>query len=137
MKKSVVILIAIIYITSIAVVSFFGLQYKMFEEIVYSDGLLLLNADIKTSEKGEKYVVIMKGDDAETPYRYLIEYRLTPDDVTEKKVNFSYDAATAEKCGFNIDENGLVTFKKSGVITVKMVPADGSNVEVSLKLIAY
>ena len=137
MKKSVVILIGIIYIASIAVVSFFGLQYKMFEEIVYSDGLVLLNTDVKTSEKGEKYVVIMKGADPDKPYEYLIEYRLMPDNVTNKQVNFSYDASTAEKLGFTIDETGLASFKKSGVITVRMVPADGSNIELSLKLIAY
>ena len=34
MKKSVVIIIALIYVASVALVSFLGLQFKVFEEVV-------------------------------------------------------------------------------------------------------
>ena len=39
MKKSVVILIALIYVVSIALVSFFGLQFKTFNPIVYTTSM--------------------------------------------------------------------------------------------------
>ena len=43
MKKSVVVLIALIYILSIALVSFFGLQYKVFEEVIPVERVEILN----------------------------------------------------------------------------------------------
>ena len=63
MKKSVVILIAIIYIASIALVSFFGLQLKSFDEIIYSTGIDLLNEDIKLDKNGNNYALAEKGED--------------------------------------------------------------------------
>ena len=121
MKKSVVILIAIIYIASIALVSFFGLQFKVFEEIIYTTGIELLNEDIKIDKNGKPYALATKGEDG--VWRYQIEYRVFPDNATNSAVTYSYDN---QNNTVSVDENGVVTFTKKGVVTVELLPQDGS-----------
>lgn len=121
MKKSVVILITIIYIASIALVSFFGLQFKVFDEIVYSNKIELLNEDIKIDKNGNPYALATKGDDG--VWRYQLEYRVYPDNVTNSAVTFSYDN---QNNTVSIDENGVITFTKKGVVTIEVLPKDAS-----------
>lgn len=136
MKKSVVILIAIIYVASIALVSFFGLQYQNFFEIVYTEQIELLGDNIKTNEKGEKYVVILP--DEEGNYSYQIQYRVHPDNATNSKVDFVYDHEKADKSSISVDENGVVTFsKRGGTLKVKLVARDGSGASATITLITW
>ncbi|MBQ2773386.1 MAG: hypothetical protein IJC95_06250 [Clostridia bacterium] len=120
MKKSVVILITIIYIASIALVSFFGLQFKVFDEIVYSNKIELLNEDIKI-KNGEPYALAEKGEDG--VWRYQLKYRVYPDNVTNSAVTFSYDN---QNNTVSIDENGVVTITKKGPVIIQILPQDGS-----------
>jgi len=136
MKKSVVILIAIIYVASIALVSFFGLQYQNFFEIVYTEQIELLGDNIKTNDKGEKYVVILP--DEEGNYAYQIQYRVHPDNATNSKVDFIYDHEKADKSSISVDENGVVTFpKRGGTLKVKLVAKDGSGASATITLITW
>lgn len=121
MKKSVVILIAIIYIASIALVSFFGLQFKVFNAIVYSTKIELLNEDIKINKSGMPWALAEKGEDG--IWRYQLEYRVHPDNVTDNGVTFSYDNLNNT---VSVDENGVVTFTKKGVVIIEIFPKDGS-----------
>ena len=134
MKKSVVILIAIIYIVSIALVSFFGLQYLNFFEIVYTEDIELLDDAIKTNSAGEKYVVIYK--DADGEYTYQIQYRVHPDNAKNRDVYFVYDEEKAEQLSITVSEDGLVKFTRKGTITVTIIAADGSGAKTMLKIYA-
>ena len=130
MKKSVVILIAIIYIASIALVSFFGLQFKVFNEIIYSNKIEIINEDIQINPNdGKPYAMAQKGEDG--VWRYQLKWRVYPDDVTNNAVTFSYDN---QNNTVSIDENGVVTFTKKGVVTIEILPQDGSNVSASLTI---
>lgn len=123
MKKSVIILIAIIYVASIALVSFFGLQYQTFFEIVYAESIELLDENITTNkETGEHTVKITDGS-----YSYQIKYRVHPDNVTDNDVVFVYDEEKAEQLSITVSEDGLVKFEnqKRGTITVTIMTADG------------
>ena len=131
MKKSVVILIAIIYVASIALVSFFGLQYLSFFEIVYTEDIELLDDTIKTNSAGEKYVVISK--DADGEYAYQIQYRVHPDNATEDGVIFSYDK---DLDYVTIDEDGVVTFTGKGVVVVEIIAKDGSGAKATITIFA-
>ena len=136
MKKSVVILIAIIYVASIALVSFFGLQYQNFFEIVYTEQIELLGDNIKTNDKGEKYVVILP--DEQGNYAYQIQYRVHPDNATNSKVDFVFDHEKADKSSISVDENGVVTFpKRGGTLKVKLVAKDGSGASATITLITW
>ena len=135
MKKSVVILIAIIYVASIALVSFFGLQYQTFFEVVYSESIELLDPNIKVNNKGENYIVVNKN--AEGEFVYKIEYRLHPDNATNDKVFFSYDEGKANQLSITVSEDGVVKFpSKGGTIVVTVMAADGTGVSAKLKIYA-
>ena len=53
MKKSVVILIGIIYVASIALVSFFGLKAKIYNAKVYAERVQILNDYVVDENTGE------------------------------------------------------------------------------------
>ncbi len=121
MKKSVVILIALIFIASVVSVSFFGLKFKTFDEIVYVSNIELLDENLKTNDQGEKYVVIYPDENGDR--KYQIKYRVHPDNATDDGVIFAYDE---ENAFATVDENGVVTFTKKGAITVQIIAKDGS-----------
>ena len=121
MKKSVVILIALIFIASVVTVSFFGLQFKTFEEVVYVESIEILDPNMKIGDAGEQYVVILP--DANGVRQYQINYRVYPDNATDSSVIYSYDE---QNTNVSIDENGIVTFQKKGAVTVQVIANDGS-----------
>ena len=130
MKKSVIILIAIIYVASIAVVSFFGLKYKVFEEEIFVEEIRILNEGLKEKEKWGKYVAIPKNENGE--WRYQIQYRVLPDDATNKKVKFAYD----QQSNATVTDDGIVTLYELGMVTVEIIPLDGSDVSTKITIIA-
>ena len=132
MKKSVVIIIALIYLVAIALVSFFGLQFKVFEQIIPVERIEILNEGLKENATWGKYVVIQKN--AEGEWKYQIDYRVYPDDATDTRVSFSYDSQAHP--GVSIDETGVVTFTTSDMVKVKIISMDGGNVETTITIIA-
>lgn len=126
MKKSVVILIALIYISSVALVSFFGLQHKTFNEIIYVEKIEILNENYKLDQNGEKYITI-RGEN-----KLQIDWRVYPDNATNKEVDFVYDTTNTK---FTVDENGVVTCSTGkGAITVQIVAKDGTGIKDKIKI---
>lgn len=133
MKKSVAILIAVIYVTSVALVSFFGLQAKMYKDKVYVESIEILDPDgkIKIDDEGNPYVTILPDENGER--KYQIQYRVHPDDASNKTVSFDYDK---QNTNVTIDENGIVTFKKKGSVIVYIKATDGSGADAQLEITA-
>ena len=131
MKKSVVILIAIIYIASIALVSFFGLKFKVFEEIIPVESVEILNEGLKENEMWGKYVTITPDENGE--WNYQILYRVYPDNATNNKVDFNYDEQNKVA---TVDEFGVVHFTSPGMIKVTLIPLDGSDTSATITIIA-
>lgn len=129
MKKSVIIVIGIIYVLAIVVVGFFGLKIKKFDSNVYIKNVEITNSDIEVWESGEKVVIIYLSDGNE----YQIEWKITPSNATHPEVNFGYD--TSSTVG-SVDQEGKVTFYRNGVLTVYVSSADGSAKSDSVKIIA-
>ena len=130
MKKSVVILIALVYVASIALVSFFGLQFKVFNEEIYVDGITVQNEGKKNNETFGDYVVVSlsKGN------TYVIDTRVSPDNATNKKINFVAEPSV-EGCA-EVNEDGVVTLHTAGTfVKVMMSPADGSDVQASITIV--
>ena len=130
MKKSVIILIALIYVASIALVGFFGLKFKIFEEIVYPTGVELLNDDLVDLREDlgldedaellfDYYTYATKKDGV---YKYQIEYKLLPENTTDTTVYYSYDEEAAANAGITVDEFGVVTFTQQGALTIQLIP---------------
>lgn len=131
MKKSVVILIGIIYVASIALVNFFGLDFKMFNEVVYVESIEILDDNLKENELFGKYAVIYPDENGE--WKYQISYRVHPDNVTDTKVEFAYDKQTP---GVTVDQNGIVTFTQPGSVMITLIPHDGSEARATITIVA-
>ena len=130
MKKSVVIIIALIYVASIALVSFFGLQFKVFEEVIPVERVEITNEGQKYSKTLGDYIVIYPDENGER--RVKIDYRVYPDDATKTAVDFAYEEVDFA----TVDENGIVTFTNPGTLKVRVIATDGSNAEDTIVIIA-
>lgn len=83
MKKSVIILIAIIYVSAVAVVSFFGLK----PEIVITDTKIAeIVIDEKTNNSGAK-VTSVYDEDGDGVWQYTVRFSISPDEVTNPSLS--------------------------------------------------
>ena len=131
MKKSVVIIIALIYVASIALVSFFGLQHKVFEEVIPVERVEITNEGQKQSETHGDYIVIRPNEKGER--RIKIDYHVYPENASNTKVDFAYEQVDYA----SVAEYGVVTFTSPGVLKVRIIATDGSNAEDTITIIAY
>ena len=131
MKKSVVILIAIIYVAAIAVVSFFGLQFKVFNQVVPVSEIVIDNKDLKTEGSTTPYAIVKLNENGTAQYQ--IKCTVFPVEATDTGVKYAYDTQSTIA---SIDEKGLVTFTGAGYLEITIVPNDGSDVSAKLILIA-
>ena len=125
MKKAVIIIIVLIYVASVALVSFFGLQFKVFEEVIPVERIEITNEGQKYSETQGDYIVTHER-------RVKIDYHVYPENASNTKVDFAYE----EVEGVTVDEHGIVTFSGPGLIKVRVIATDGSNTEDTLLIIA-
>ncbi len=132
MKKSVIILIALIYIASVALVSFFGLQFKVFEEVIPVERVEITNEGLDYNSTWGDYYVVTPNEKGEL--RFQIQYHVYPENATNTKVNFSYQAMP-EGCA-TIDEYGVVSFSSAGMIKVFVITTDGGDAQDTITLIA-
>lgn len=131
MKKSVVIIIALIYIAAVALVSFFGLQHKVFDEVIGVERVEITNEGQKHSDVHGDYIVIRPNEKGER--RIKIDYHVYPDNASNTKVDFAYEQVDYA----TVDEYGVVTFTSPGVLKVRIIATDGSNAEDTITIIAY
>ena len=122
MKKSVIILIAVIYIASIGLVSFFGLNSKTYGEEILINSIEITDSAIEVIN-GVKTVKI--GPDADGVIQYKLNYTIGPDNATDPSVNFVYDRS--DPCVSVDEETGIVTFDKT-----QMLPG-GSSVTITVE----
>ena len=142
MKKSVLILIGIIYIAAIVVVGFFGMRFTVFEEIVYIDKLECTNKEAVRQPDGSLQILYQyyegeESADVTKQNKIIIGYKTYPDNSTisgSKAVTLTGDpnSTVAE-----ITDGIVVTFKKPGVYTVTLRTTDGSNLSQKIKIIAW
>ena len=130
MKKSVVILIAVIYVAAIALVSFFGLQFKIFEQVIPVEKIEITNDGLKYNETWGDCVFISPDSNGER--KFQIKYKLTPDGATNSKVAYSTDGQNAVA---SVDESGLVSFQGPGMIKVIINATDGSGAKTAITVI--
>ena len=130
MKKSVIVLIGVIYVLAVFAVSFFGLKTQVYNEKIYISEIEIINEDVKITSSGENYVMFEY--DESNPY-FIIQRKIYPENATSKVVEYAYDETNAFA---SVDNTGLVTFTSRGAITVYVTAKDGSGVITTLKIIA-
>ena len=133
MKKSVVILILIIYIASIAFVGFFGMKMLSYNEVIKPERVEIINQDLKQTSDSEgeyKYIVI----DLEETTSYTLEWKVYPENASQD-VEFVYDKTNQVA---QVNAWGAVTFNKKETITIIVRASGGmSTIYARVKIIAY
>lgn len=154
MKKIVVIMIVGLYIGSIFLVNFFGLQYVTHELNVYvteiecktitkvstnkdtpgkyneSKGCLAFTVFL---DEPEKYTMDNLKDN---PNTFRINCTAYPENAANRNVSLLFDGA-GEGTEFHIDnEEMTITFFESTGVTVTLKAADGSNVKTKIYIAA-
>lgn len=148
MKKSTIILIAIVYVASIVVISVLGLKAKIYNENFPVTSIECLNeSDDKTiveDYNGKKLIRVqyIGEGNMETLEGTMLQliYRVLPDNATTKKVKFVYNE-TLTRIHFVKDEKGndlgLVLFTGTGIFNVRIMATDGSQVYTDIVIDVY
>ncbi len=157
MKKTIVIIILAVYIASIAVVNFFGLEIKMFDSITYVTSIqcdtVLFHGDNSKELTPSQYVgkdgntPLFIFDfipaDLENPYTTDIEsvtknpniiqlnYEVMPHLADESGVKFEYDEA-AGVAVFHDLSTSFVFIQPNKLFTITVRATDGSNVSTQI-----
>ena len=130
MKKSVVILIGIIYVAAIALVSFFGLKHKVFDEVVPVSQIEIISEGVEYNPDKNSYSIVIRPDE-DGVRAFRIKYRVYPDDATESSVSFTIDSKMA-----TVDDSGLVVFDRSGTATVILTANDGTGISTKIVIVS-
>lgn len=138
MKKSVVLVIAVIYVLAIVVVGFIGIRMKIYNAIVYvdkiecvSDNYCKFKEDNEFYEKGyDGYISVLY----EENLKVLIKCNIHPENASEKKIEYIYDkSSTTYTVTYNEDGTANVEFLKGGSATIIIKSTD--NVGVYIKIL--
>lgn len=139
MKKSVVFLIGVIYVLSIVVVSFFGMQPAVDQFKVYMTDIEITN--YTTIANGEKYITL-DYNEIEGITRVDLEYSYSPDNASyPNSVKYTitgntYKDSKGDVVTFaTVSSTGSVEFLEPGLVTVTITATDGSKVSDSVKII--
>jgi hypothetical protein len=136
MKKSVVIIIGVIYALSIVFVTLFGLNHNSFNEIIYVSQVEIIDDNASFREDGSKYRMLPVNADGTCEYQLV--WTVSPENVSNGNVTFNYDKSLSY---VTVDEKGLVTFTGEsayggqGSVTITITAADGSGQSDSILLI--
>ncbi len=161
MKKTIVIVILVVYIASIAVVNFFGLAIKQFDGITYveeikCDSITLLNENpkdynvYKEPAKGEipvfrfDFIKAPEGTEyttdpaslASNPNVVRLNYEVLPHLADETQVTFEYDKeGLSNIVHFDEATQTFVFLKKLKRIEVTIRATDGSNANTTIRIV--
>lgn len=140
MKKSTLIVIALIYVASIVIISVFGLRAMVFDEVIPVTKIECLNetdekTTVKVDSKGKKLITIdytEPGDEVTlTGTMVQLSWRVLPDNATTKDVRFVYNTELTRVKFVKNDEGkelGLILFTGKVKLDVQIVSTDGTRV---------
>lgn len=132
MKKSVIILIAIIYIAAIPLVNILGLKDKQYNiEIDVTD--IVLDESIPTQKDGHHRIDITD-DDGDGVWEYQIAYAILPENATDKSVTITQ--TTAKKDVEIDEETGTIRLHSRGLTNIKIEANGSSGLFVELMIVA-
>ena len=132
MKKSVIIVIALIYVTAIALVSFIGLTPKVNNQTVYIESIKITSDREIKKIQGDDTIHFINEFKADGTRTVQLNCEVVPDDATNKKVNFTLEK---ENTYATVDENGLITITTPGTHVFPVFITADDNTSISYKII--
>lgn len=152
MKKSVLIIIGIIYVASIVVINFFGMKVFVYNKNIDVEQIVCLNKS--DPEKGitvstyrlidgkETMLITINFDSPAnknlmTGTMLQLDLRVLPDNATKKQLSFT--SSDSENVEFFKDENGQQTglilfYNRASIFDVLVRSTDNSNITLQLKI---
>ena len=161
MKKTIVIIILAVYIASIAIVNFFGLEIKIFDGVTYvssiqCDTVTFLGAGgaelqptsyVGTNSDIPLFVFdfIPAAEDAPyttedeslvtNPNVIQLNYEILPHLATDKGVKYEYDES-AGVAVFHELSHSFIFLKPGKIVTITIRATDGSNAQSKVSIMA-
>lgn len=150
MKKSVLVLIMIVYIASIVIIGFFGVKVETFNVTIYVQEISLLNDNIVMDLNNiDKYIMIQyipnpetvdglaegqySADDPFNPNYVQLLWKVLPEETTFRDVTFEH----ADNTKATVNAFGTVIFTGKTTLTIYITSTDGTNVRQKIKVVAY
>lgn len=136
MKKSTLIIILIIYVASIAIINFFGMSVKLYDEVINVTAVECINKTDKNTEvieSADKKILKVKFTEPAnatdlTGTMLQLQWRVLPDNATVKDVQFVYNTQNT-RVEFYEDEKGrktgLMLFSGPTMLDVRIMSTDG------------
>ena len=134
MKKSVVIVIALIYVAAIALVSFLGLNPKVYNQNVYVEGIAVTADHEIEKYQGEDTIYFLNEFNADGTRTVKLNCEVKPDNATNKKLNFVLEN---DNTAASVDENGLITITEPGTHVFPVFIVSAENPTISSKIIIW
>ena len=161
MKKTIIILILAVYIASIAIVNFFGLEIKVFDGITYVTGIQCDTVTFLGANGEELYPTQYTGPNSDVPlfvFDFIppsendpytsedeslvknpnvvrLNYEILPHLATDTGVKYEYDES-AGVAVFHELSHSFIFLKPGKIVTITIRATDGSNVESKISIMA-
>ena len=138
MKKSVVMLILVIYVASVAVIGVFGMKSVLYDEKIYIEKITCINAEAKDVEETidgrtvtiQRVIIDYKESEETT---FWIQWRVFPEDASFRRVEF----VSGNENVATVDGQGIVRFIKKGTVTIYINALDGSKIQGIVNITAW
>lgn len=132
MKKSVILLIFVIYVASVVIIGFFGVKIASYEPFVYVSKIEILNPEVKTSTEGNKFISFYFDENDEDNNIIQLRVKMLPENATINTPAFLY----SNNDNVLVDLFGNVQFLKPTTVTIYIKSQDGANITETITLIA-
>lgn len=161
MKKIFIVLILIVFIASIVVVNFFGLEIKQFDGVKYVEYITCETITVQTEDPQTIYASTSSKEgyprfifnfvpaDPDNPYTtddesvvtnpnaITLDYEVFPHLANDTSVKFIFDEeAMAGKVVFHETSRTFVFLKPNEIFNITIKAMDGSNVSTTIQIMA-
>ncbi len=133
MKKSVILVIAVVYLVSIILVGFYGINVKVYNETTYVEYIDCLTEGYTPYDPNnpDELAFIEEGKDGYISYKYTeglvvnLKCVARPDDATNKKLKYTTSDTNVTISDIKNDGTVDITFNSSGAAIITVTAEDG------------
>jgi hypothetical protein len=134
MKKSVIIIIALIYVAAIALVSFIGLNSKTYNDIVYVEKIEVAADHEIELYHGEDIIYLLNEFKSDGTRTVQLNCKVTPDNASNPKINYVLET---DNTWATVDETGRITITEAGTHVFPIYIVSAENPTISHKIVIW
>lgn len=132
MKKSTILLIAVVFAVSVFVVGIFGIKNVPYNQRIYVEEITLRSltlsngktVDIKQNDNDGSYYVRIE---YEEDLSVMVNYTVTPNNATNRNLNITVDNSLSSNSNAEKLPNGAILLKDSGPVKITFIAEDSAN----------